>query len=411
MQAMAQLFRPILKINLTQWIFIGLIGGFLVGVYLPGLVPYLHPFRALFMSGVKCIIAPLIFATLVTGIGGSGSFKEMGKIGFWSMVYFEVVTTLALVVGLLVVNIMKPGQGLSIGTAVPESVSKAAQTHMTVGGFVEHLLPTNIADAIVRGDVLQIVIFTTIFALGVVAAGEKAKPVLHFCQALSEVMFKFTGMIMYLAPLGVAAAIALAVEEQGWQVILPLMKLVGSLYLGLVIFILVVLLPVALLFKVPVMPFLRRVRAPFTLAFATTTSEAAYPLALDSLEDLGVPRRISSFVLPLGYSFNLDGSTLYLALASVFVAQAAGIELSLQKQLAMMAMLMVASKGVAAVPRASIVVLSTTLTAFGLPLEGIALILAVDELMDMARTGTNLLGNCLATAVIARGQGIELAKH
>ncbi len=401
-------FRLSLSLSLTQWIFVGLFAGFGIGVLCPTWVPMIKPFRGLFLNGVKCIIAPLIFSTLVTGISGAGSFKELGKMGLRALIYFEVVTTVALFVGLGAVNLFRPGDGLHIGGTLPEAAAKAATHSVSFAGFVEHLLPTNIADAIVRGDVLQIVIFSTLFAVAALAVGEKARPVIAFCEGVSEIMFRFTGYIMYLAPLGVGAAMAASVSEHGWQVIFPMMKLVGTLYLALIVFVLVVLFPVCRYFGIPVFAFIRQIKAAVILAFATTSSESAYPLAMRSLEEFGVPRRISSFVLPLGYSFNLDGSTLYLALAAVFISQAAGIELTFSQQLLMMLTLMLTTKGVAAVPRASIVVLSGTLVSFGLPVEGIALILGVDEFMDMARTAVNLLGNCVATAVIARTEGIVL---
>ncbi len=396
------------KTTITQWIFVALVGGFLVGVFAPSLIPVVKPFRGLFLNGIKCIIAPLIFSTIVTGIASAGSFKQLGLMGVRALLYFEVVTTLALVVGLVMVNVFRPGDGLHLAAHLPDAAAKAAATKMSFGAFIEHLLPTNIADAIVRGDVLQIVIFSTLFAMAVLAIGERGRPIFSFCESLAEVMFRFTGYIMVLAPFGVGAALAVSVAEHGWQVIFPLLKLVGTLYFALAVFLVAVLYPVCRLFKIPVFAFLKQIKSPVILAFATTSSESAYPAALSAMERFGVPRRITSFVLPMGYSFNLDGSTLYLALASVFVAQAAGVELSLAQQILIMLTLMLTTKGVAAVPRASIVVLSGTLTTFGLPLEGIALILAVDEFMDMARTGVNLLGNCLATAVIARTEGISL---
>lgn len=397
-------YRP----TLTHMIFFALFGGLAMGMFLPSWVPYLKPFRELFLHGIKAIIAPLIFATLVTGIAGTGSFKSLGKIGFKAIVYFEIVTTLALIIGLLMANWMRPGDGLILGGGVADIAQKAATTKMTFAGFIEHLLPTSIVEAIVRGDVLQIVIWSTLFALATLAAGARAKPILNFAEALSEVMFRFTGYIMHLAPLGVGAAIAASVADHGVQVMVPLFKLVATLYLALGIFLVAVLLPVCWMYKIPVLEFVKQIRSAILLAFATTSSESAYPMALDSMERFGVPRRISSFVLPLGYSFNLDGSTLYLAIAAVFVSQAAKIELSIAQQILMLGTLMLTTKGVAAVPRASLVVLSGTLTAFGLPLEGITLILAVDEFMDMARTAVNLLGNCLATAVIARTEKINL---
>ncbi len=396
------------KIKLTHWIFIALFAGFAIGLLFPEWAPNLKPFRALFLNGVKCIIAPLIFSTIVSGIAGAGSFKQLGLMGARAMLYFEVVTTIALGYGLLAVNILRPGDGLKIGNVIPDSATGAVATKMTFGGFVEHLLPHNIADAVVRGDVLQIVVFSSLFGFAVLSVGAKAKPVLSFAEGLAEVMFRFTSYVMALAPLGVGAAMAVSVAEHGWQVILPMMKLVLTLYFTLVVFVLTVFVPVCRIFGIPVIAFARQVKDAVLLAFATTSSESAYPLAMESLERFGVPRRITSFVLPMGYSFNLDGSTLYLAIAAVFIAQAAGVELPMTTQLAMLATLMLTTKGVAAVPRASIVVLSATLTGFGLPLEGLALIMAVDEFMDMARTAVNLLGNCLATAVVARWEGVTL---
>ena len=397
------------RITLTHWIFIALIAGFAVGAWAPQLVPAIKPFRGLFLNGIKCIIAPLIISTIVSGIAGAGSFKQLGKMGVRAFIYFEFATTLALIVGLAVVNVLKPGAGIQLAhQALPEAAAKAAATKLSFGGFIEHLLPTNVADAIARGDVLQIVILATLLGFAVLSIGAKGRPIVALCESLADAMFKFTGYIMMLAPLGVGAAMAASVSEHGWQVIFPLLKLVGSLYLALAIFIVFCLVPIFRLFKIPFWAFVREIRSAIVLAFATTSSESAYPLAMNSLERFGIPRRITSFVLPMGYSFNLDGSTLYLALASVFVAQAAGIELSLPTQIMMMLTLMLTTKGVAAVPRASIVVLSGTLVTFGLPLEGIALILAVDEFMDMARTAVNLFGNCLATAVIARWEGLEI---
>ncbi len=402
---------PLLKRNnLTAWIFASLFFGFALGAFAPSLVPFIKPFQTLFLHGIKSAIAPLIFATVVTGIGSAGSFKQLGLMGLRAFIYFEVVTTLALIVGLFVVNFLQPGVGIQLKPSATEVLSTATLSHskITLGGFVEHLLPLNFADAMVKGDVLQIVIFATLFAFAVLAIGEKARPVLSFCESLAEIMFKFVGYIMYLAPFGVAAAIASSVAANGWRVILPLFKLVGTLYFALILFAVIILFPIAKIFKIPVRSFLRHVKSPVLWAFATTSSESAYPMALENLENFGIPRRIASFVLPMGYSFNLDGSTLYLSLASVFVAQVAGVNLSLGQQILIMLTLMLTSKGVAAVPRATFVVLSGTLTAFDIPIEGLALILGVDAFMDMGRSATNLLGNCLATAVIARSEGIQL---
>ncbi len=406
---MSKIRQWIGSISLTQMIFVALVAGFFIGAFEPGWVPAIKPFRGLFLNGVKCIIAPLILSTLVSGIAGAGSFQQLGWMGVRAFIYFEVATTLALGVGLTVVNVLKPGAGITLaGLSLSESAQKAAQTKMSLAGFVEHLLPTNLADAIVRGDVLQIVIFATLLGFALLSIGEKGRPVVALCESLAEAMFKFTGYIMLLAPLGVGAAMASSVAEHGWQVIFPLLKLVGSLYFALALFVGFCLLPLFPLLGIPFRQFFREIKGAIILAFATTSSESAYPMAMEALERLKIPRRITSFVLPMGYSFNLDGSTLYLALASVFVAQAAGVDLSIGTQLLMMLTLMLTTKGVAAVPRASIVVLSGTLATFGLPLEGIALILAVDEFMDMARTAVNLFGNCLATAVVARWEGLEV---
>lgn len=394
--------------KLTYWILASLVIGLALGVWFPDLAHAVKPFRSVFMNGIKCIIAPLIFASIVTGINSSGSAKGLGRLGLKSIIWFEIATTVALFIGLLFVNFIRPGDGLSL-TAIDASAVPKTQVKMTVAGFIEHLLPTNFAEAIVKGDVLQIVLFSVIFGLAVLWAGEKGRPIYHFCEGLTHVMFKFTELIMYLAPIGVGAAMAGAVAEHGLSVLLPMGKLIATLYLALILFVVAVMLPALKWARVKIVPFFKELRPVITLAFATTSSESAYPDALKSLEKMGVSNRVASFVLPLGYSFNLDGSTLYLAIASVFVAQAAGIELSLGTQIAMMLSLMLTTKGVAAVPRASLVVLSATLVAFGLPLEGIVLIMGVDEFMDMARTSVNLVGNCVATTVVSRWEGEKLS--
>jgi proton glutamate symport protein len=390
------------KIKLTTWIFIALGLGLLIGEFAPQIVPFIKPFRTLFLNGIKCIIAPLIFASIVVGINSAGSAKDLGKTGLRAIIYFELATTVALVVGLVMVNLLRPGDGITLSHDISAIVNQAKESKMSFANFVEHLLPTNFAEAIVKGDVLQIVLFSSVFGVAVLIAGEKAKGVLTFCEGLNEVMFKFTALIMNLAPIGVGAATAASVAEHGLQVMIPMLKLIGTLYLSLLLFVAIALIPALRYARVNLKAFFKELRPTILLAFATTSSESAYPQALASLEKMGVKKRISSFVLPLGYSFNLDGSTLYLGIASVFIAQAAGIELSIWTQVTMMLTLMLTTKGVAAVPRASLVVLSGTLTAFGLPLEGITLILGVDEFMDMARTAVNLLGNCVATVVVSR---------
>ena len=402
------MFKRLRSINLTAWILIALVAGVLLGIYAPQTAHSIKSLRGLFLNGVKCIIAPLIFASIVGGINSSGSVGGLGRMGLRALVWFELATTVALFVGLLFVNWLRPGDGLKVGTQVSPEVAEAAQIKLSVAGFVEHLLPSNFGEAIVKGDVLQIVLLSVIFGIAVLMAGDKAQPVLAFCKGLNDVMFKFTEIIMLLAPIGVGAAMAGSIAEHGLAVLLPMAKMVGTLYAALIVFVLIVLVPGLYVARVKPLAFFRELRSTLILAFATTSSESAYPGALRSLERMGVPERISSFVLPMGYSFNLDGSTLYLAVASIFIAQAAHVEMPMSQQITMMLTLLLTTKGVAAVPRASMVVLSATLVAFGLPLEGIVLIIGVDEFMDMARTTVNLLGNCVATCVVAYWEGEDL---
>jgi proton glutamate symport protein len=366
--------------------------------------------RDIFLHLIKAMIAPLIFGSVIQGIAGTGDLKRVGRIGAKSVVYFEVVTTLALVIGLFMVNFMQPGHGIVLKSGEVGALGAAANTRpMTLVETLLHVFPTSVIDSMARGDVLQIVVFSVIFALAVIAAGDAGKPILNGCASLTEVMFKFAGIVMKLAPLGVGAAIAVTVGHQGLGVLINLGKLVLTLYMALVVFVVLVLGTVIWIARVPLKPFVRAIREPFTLAFATANSESAMPKAFAHMERLGVPRGIVSFVLPAGYTFNLDGSTLHLAVASVFVAQAAeattGHHFGIGQQITLMLTLMVTSKGVAAVPRASLVILIAALQSFGLPLEGAAVIFAVDELMDMARTSVNVLGNCLASVVVARWEG------
>ena len=393
-------------ITLTQQIFIGLalgiLAGWIVSEYNPAASVYFRPFSQLFLRMIKMVIAPLIFATLVAGIAGAGHVKVVGRMGLRAIIYFEIVTTLALIIGLVAVNVMKPGVGVNLPLGAKSEITATAQTWDQI---LLHVVPESVIRAMAEGDVLQIVVFSIIFAIALGMIGEKGKPVVQWCEAVAETMFKFTNIVMHYAPIGVGAAIAYTVGHGGLGVLYNLGLLVLTLYLALTVFILIVLLPVALMFKVPIRKFLKAVKEPAVIAFSTTSSEAALPRAMEVLERLGVPRRIVSFVLPLGYSFNLDGTTLYLSLASVFVAQAAGVQLSIGQQITMLLTLMLTSKGVAGVPRASLVILAGTLASYGLPLEGVTLILGVDELMDMARTMVNVIGNCLATVVIAKWEG------
>ncbi len=367
----------------------------------------LQVFSTVFLRMIKSLIVPLLFATLVVGIAGHGDdMKRVGKLAFRSIVYFEIVTTLALVVGLLAVNIVKPGRGVNLASATADAGVEFAKTKTTFSGVIEHTVPQSFFEAAAKNEVLQIVFFSIIFAVALSQVQGPAKSfMLSFCESLSEVMFKFVGIVMAFAPFGIGGAIAVTVGKSGLGVLKNLGVLVLTLYGALIFFVLFVLLPIAIIFKVPIRRFWQATKEPFLIAFTTASSEAALPLALQRMERLGVPRRIVSFVLPTGYSFNLDGSTLYLALASVFVAQAAGIDMPLSAQILMMLTLMLTSKGVAAVPRASLVILSGALAQFGLPLQGVAVILGVDALMDMARTSINLVGNCLATVVMARWEG------
>jgi Na+/H+-dicarboxylate symporter len=393
-------------VTLTQQLFIalvvGAIAGALVDHYNPAYAVYFRPFSQLFLRLIKMVIAPLIFATLVAGIAGAGHFKDVGRMGLRAIVYFEVVTTLALLIGLVAVNVVKPGVGVNLPTGQQSELTGTPQTWDQI---LLHVVPESVVDAMARGDVLQIVVFAMFFGIALGMLGERGRPVLTWCEALAETMFKFTHIVMHYAPVGVGAAIAYTVGHGGLGVLYSLAWLVGTLYCALAALFLLVFVPVALLFKVPLRKFIRAVKEPAVIAFSTTSSEAALPPAMELLERLGVPRRIVSFVLPLGYSFNLDGTTLYLSLTSVFVAQAAGVHLSIAQQITMMVTLMLTSKGVAGVPRAALVILAATLGSYGLPLEGVTLILGVDALMDMGRTMTNVVGNCLATVVIAKWEG------
>lgn len=395
-------------LTLTQQIILGLIVGIVAGTLVsrtnPAWAQYFNPFSQLFLRLIKMIIAPLIFSTLVAGIAGAGHVKAVGRMGLRAMIYFEVVTTIALLIGLLAVNIFKPGAGLVLPPpSGPPALAAAAQTWDQI---LLHSFPTSIIQAMAEGDVLQIVVWSIIFAIALTMVGAKARPMIEFCESLAEAMFKFTNIVMKYAPIGVAAAMAYTIGKGGFGVLYNLAWLVATLYIALATFYLLVLLPVMLIFKVPIRKFFTAVKEPAVIAFSTTSSEAALPRAMEAMERLGVPRSVVAFVLPLGYSFNLDGSTLYLSLAAVFVAQAANIHLSIGQQITMLLTLMLTSKGVAGVPRASLVILAATLARYGLPLEGVTLILGVDTLMDMGRTMTNVIGNCLASVVVARWEGV-----
>jgi proton glutamate symport protein len=408
-------FAFVKKLTLTQWIVIAMIAGTIVGWLWPdaGAAPgaftatSLKPLSTVFLRMIKLLIVPLIFSTLVVGIAGHGDdMKRVGRLALRAIIYFEIVTTLALAVGLAAVNLVKPGVGVDIGAASDAPGKELAGHQVTLSTVLEHVVPQSFAEAAANNEVLQVVFFAVLFGVALARVPGKGKEtMLRFCESLSEIMFKFTGLVMAFAPIGIGAAIAVTVGRSGIGVFKYLGLLVLTLYGALAVFILFVLVPVALVAKVPLRRFIKAVKEPALIAFSTASSEAALPRAMEVMEQFGVPRRIVAFVMPTGYSFNLDGSTLYLAVASIFVAQAAGIDMPLQTQLVMMLTLMLTSKGVAAVPRASLVILSGALATFGLPLTGVAVILGVDALMDMARTSINLVGNCLATVVMARWEG------
>lgn len=389
------------KRSLTAWIFISMLVGAEIGYDFPVIGAELNIFSKIFIKLIKCIIAPLLFGTLIIGIAGHSNTKQVGRLGFKSLIYFEVVTTLALIIGLVAINISKAGIGINpmnVHEKVPE-VAKA----QTWKDIVLHVFPENFIKSIAEGQVLQIVVFCVLFAIALMMIShEKRKPMLVFAESLSAVMFKFTDLIMYLAPLAVAGAIASTISNLGIDILKNLLLLLATLYIALIVFVFAVLLPIALYFKIPIKRFLSHAAQPVTIAFGTASSEAALPVAMENMEKFGVSREVVAFVLPTGLSFNLDGTTLYLSLATIFVAQAAGIELSISQQIIMMLTLMLTSKGVAGVARASLVILAGMASSFGLPDWPIAAILGIDALMDMARTAVNTLGNCLATAVVGR---------
>ncbi len=392
------------KKSLTHWIFVSMVVGTVVGYELPEVAKNLNVLSKIFMKLVKCVIAPLLLGTLLTGIAGHSNMKQLGRLGLKALIYFEIVTTFALLIGLAAINLTEAGKGIIKNPEMASDIPKLAPK--SASEIILHIFPENIARSIAEGEVLQIVIFCLFFSIGLAKTKEEfRKPILRFAASLSEVMFKFTDLVMLFAPLAVGGAIACTVASLGLDVLKNLFLLVATLYGALLVFILFILFPIALIAKVPVIRFLKAVREPATLAFATASSESALPKALENMRELGVPDKIVSFVLPTGYTFNLDGTTLYLSLASVFVAQAAGIDLTWGQQFVMVLTLMLTSKGVAGVARASLVILAGTAATFGLPEWPIAAILGVDAIMDMGRTAVNVLGNCLASVVVAKWEG------
>ena len=396
------------KISLTAWIFIGMAAGVALGIFAPDFAKQLGLVSTVFLRLIRSIIAPLIFGTLVYGIAGGGDLKTMGRIGAKAILYFEIVTTVALFLGLGVVNLVRPGDGVPIARTAADAVAPAAPT--TLATVLEHTFPASIIDAMARNDVLQIVVFAFLFGAACAAIGAKAAPVVAFCESLAEVMFRYTKYVMYLAP---ARRRRRHRRHRGQQRRRRAVRTrqADSHHVCVVADLFVVLVSGrrgAPSRASRCARFYRAVREPFLIAFSTATSEAALPLALENMEQFGVPKHIVGFVMPTGYSFNLDGTTLYLSLASIFVAQAAGVHMSVGEQLLMMLTLMLTSKGVAGVPRAALVILAGTLATFHLPVEGVAVLLGVDAVLDMARTSVNVLGNCLASAVVARWEGFKV---
>ena len=387
-------------------IFLALVLGVFVGWLAPEFASKLNPLAIIFLKMVKMIIAPLLFATLVIGIAGHGDIKSIGKVGLKTLIYFEVVTTLALVIGLSVGNIFKPGSGFGV-VVNPSHLQAAAEMasvspHHSFTDMVVNIFPTSVIQAMAEGNLLQIVVFSIFFALAICAVGQKSKPILDVLNSLSEVMFKFTEYVMYFAPIGIFGAIASTVGENGVGILVSYAKVIFSLYFALALFVAIVLFIACKIVKISFRNLIRAIQEPALLAFSTASSEAALPKAMEIMEQFGVPKNIVGFVMPTGYTFNLDGSTLYLALGVLFATQIVGIDLTFQQQLMMMLALMLTSKGVAAVPRVSLIVLAGTLASFNIPLIGVAILLGIDQVLDMGRTTVNLVGNCVATVVIAR---------
>ncbi len=394
--------------KLTALIFIALILGVVVGHFAPDFAVRMRPFAEIFLRMVKMIIAPLLFATLVVGISGHDDAKSLGKIGLKTIIYFEIVTTLALVIGLTMANLFKPGVGFVNGTS-PHAIHMqevglmaATQAHTSVSQMITDIFPTSIVDAMANGNLLQIVVFSIFFALAICAVGKKAQPVLDVLNSISQIMFKFTEYVMYFAPLGIFGAIAATVGANGLTVLKSYFKVIGALYVALAVFVLLVLIIACKIVKISFRSLLSALQEPALLAFTTASSEAAFPKAMDIMERFGVPKKIVGFVMPTGYTFNLDGSTLYLAMGVIFSSQIVGIHLDLNQQIIIMLALMLTSKGVAGVPRVSLIVLAGTLASFNIPILGVAILLGIDQILDMGRTTVNLIGNCVATVVIAR---------
>ncbi len=399
--------KSLRNISLTAWIFIALVIGILLGVFAPEFATHLSPVSNIFLRLIQSIVGPLLFGTLVYGIASAGELKTMGRVALKAMIYFEIATTLALAIGLVLVNFMRPGAGLTLSSTAGSALPAVAKPIPLVQIF-ERAVPSNIFAALANNDVLQMVVFFFLFGAACSAIGSKAQPVVSFAGAVAEVMFRYTKYVMYTAPFGVGAAIAVTIGSKGIGVLFGLGKLVGTLYIALALFSVLVLVPSLITFRISLPRFWQAVRQPFLIAFSTASSEAALPIALENMESFGAAKHIVGFVLPTGYTFNLTGSALYLSVASIFIAQAAGMHMPLRNQVTMLVTLMLTSKGVAGVPRAALVILAATVATFQLPQEGIALLLGVDAVMDMGRTAINVIGNCVATVVVARWEGEKI---
>ncbi|MHB8755280.1 MAG: dicarboxylate/amino acid:cation symporter [Candidatus Acidiferrales bacterium] len=390
--------------SLTLWILVGLLAGAEFGHDAPATAVKFQILGAIFLRLIKVIIAPLLFGTLVVGIAGHAELKKVGRMAIKALVFFEIVSTIAMIIGLIAINVSRAGVGVNLPRTAAEQAAPAAT--QSASQMILNVFPENIAKSVAEGQILQIVVFSMLFGIALALVKEpKRRPMVSFVESLSETMFKFTNLVMYFAPAGVFGAIAYTIAHLGLGVMLPLLKLLATLYVALVVFVLLILLPIALLARIPLRQFLRAVAEPATIAFGTSSSEAALPSAMEQMEAIGVPRAIVAFVMPTGYSFNLTGSSLYLSLAVIFMAQASGIHLTIGQESVMMLTLMLSSKGLAGVPRAAFVIILGAAASFHLPMESIYLLLAVDPLMDMVRTTVNVVGNCLATAVVARWEG------
>ena len=389
--------------SLTAWIFVGMAAGAELGHDAPATAMHFQVLGSIFLRLIKVIIAPLLFGTLVVGIAGHADLKKVGRMGIKAIVYFEIVSTIAILIGLAAINMSRAGVGIQL-PVVAEDLKNVVP--YSASELILNVFPENIAKAVAEGQVLQVVVFSLLFGLALAIVPEaKRRPMLALAESLSETMFKFTNLVMLAAPVGVFGAIAYATGHMGLGILLPLLKLLATMYVALVILVCFILLPVALLAKIPVARFAKAVAEPVAIAFATASSEAALPRAMENMEALGVPRPTVAFVLPTGYSFNLDGSSLYQSLALIFMAQAAGLHLTLGQQFFMMFTLLLSSKGTAGVARASLVIVLATATQFHIPVEPFFLLFGIDQLMDMPRTAVNVLGNCLATVVVARWEG------